>query len=763
MGIKYEHSEKPEQGTVGGIKYDPTLEEEFAPPAPQVQEMPVLDPASGAATGMTEEVTIKPPREYEDLPTAAEMPLRGAPTLGKRAQAIFGLGFSSTPEGAANIISKTIPSARFSHDKHGNPLVIVPDEEGNDQAYHLDKPGLNALDVSRFGMKAVPAGAAAVAAGALAPASAVGLPAAALVQGLTGGATSVAEDVISGALGSEEEVDLGKAGMGAAFGAAGPVVGDAFQSFRGLMKPDAFNSLPRGTQNYLKSFYEKFKAGDIPIPQDGRDMILDTAQGRALAQRIIKENPDSEASKMLTGMIAKRDAEAPARVLRDIDSAIGSASASEREAAEAIRQYMKTVSGEETNALNSANPIDPAPIVARIDQMLENAQGKTAAALKRIRSFFVEAEGTSGTSASRTPVTDANGRIIRYETTEAQPGKPPSYKNNPQAIENARTEIDSLINYGDEGLGIKAGELRGRESAIGSIRKDVSRLLKDNVPGYEELMGKFENAYALLKANEVAQNAFRKGAQAIRPDEVKLFLKNPEEAAAFRGSMRSLINERLRGTADDVMSLKSMLGGENDNARAIFEMTFGKRETNRLTRLVERELEYRNTSKLVGPVRGEAQGEEFANAFDKSTRDAISLGVAKDVSNLALQPANVALRSMKGTQGPAYREGLAKFLTAQPEELPAYMRGMKSSMDFEKDLARAQGLTPVAREAVYGSEGRPEERRFGGRTTRATGGAVNLMALSKAAKKQVTQVTEPLLNESDDSVAHALEIANKHI
>jgi len=49
------------------------------------------------------------------------------------------------------------------------------------------------------------------------------------------------------------------------------------------------------------------------------------------------------------------------------------------------------------------------------------------------------------------------------------------------------------------------------------------------------------------------------------------------------------------------------------------------------------------------------------------------------------------------------------------------------------------------------------------RQGRATGGAVNLMALSKAAKKHVTQSTEGLLNESDDTVAHALEIANKHI
>jgi len=51
----------------------------------------------------------------------------------------------------------------------------------------------------------------------------------------------------------------------------------------------------------------------------------------------------------------------------------------------------------------------------------------------------------------------------------------------------------------------------------------------------------------------------------------------------------------------------------------------------------------------------------------------------------------------------------------------------------------------------------------GNREGRATGGAVNLMALSKAAKKQVTQSTEALLNESDDTVARALEVANKHI
>jgi len=49
------------------------------------------------------------------------------------------------------------------------------------------------------------------------------------------------------------------------------------------------------------------------------------------------------------------------------------------------------------------------------------------------------------------------------------------------------------------------------------------------------------------------------------------------------------------------------------------------------------------------------------------------------------------------------------------------------------------------------------------RPGRATGGAVNLRALANAAKKHVTRSTQDLLNEHDDTVAKALEVANKHI
>jgi hypothetical protein len=51
----------------------------------------------------------------------------------------------------------------------------------------------------------------------------------------------------------------------------------------------------------------------------------------------------------------------------------------------------------------------------------------------------------------------------------------------------------------------------------------------------------------------------------------------------------------------------------------------------------------------------------------------------------------------------------------------------------------------------------------GNRMGRATGGAVNLTALAKSARKHVTLDTKPLLGEHDETVARALEVAGKHI
>ena len=81
-----------------------------------------------------------------------------------------------------------------------------------------------------------------------------------------------------------------------------------------------------------------------------------------------------------------------------------------------------------------------------------------------------------------------------------------------------------------------------------------------------------------------------------------------------------------------------------------------------------------------------------------------------------------------------------------------------------KSLAvRQQALTSSVAGQKEQEERLAPKERSGGRIGRATGGPVNLMALSKTAKKHVTQSTKDLLNEDDTTVARALEVANQHI
>ena len=113
-------------------------------------------------------------------------------------------------------------------------------------------------------------------------------------------------------------------------------------------------------------------------------------------------------------------------------------------------------------------------------------------------------------------------------------------------------------------------------------------------------------------------------------------------------------------------------------------------------------------------------------------------------------------------------ENIDKLLTRAMLE-PEFM------LELLKEAPRSANVRPsinltnqIAKGALVGEENAERPRTLtirgpGNRPTRATGGAVNLMALSKAAKKHVTRSTEDLLNESDDTVARALEVANKHI
>jgi len=545
-----------------------------------------------------------------------------------------------------------------------------------------------------------------------------------------------------------------------------------------LMAKDVFSDLSRGAQNYLKSISGKLQNGDIPVPKDGRDLLLDTRDFRGVAQKILKDNPDSEAAKLIIGTLEQRAKDAPTRVSAAVDSALGPMTVSEREADALYKSYMNVLSDQESPLLKNAPPINPANIVGRIDSMLETAQGKTADALKRVRGFFIESEGTAGTMGTRKPVYDPRtGALIRNEPVPATPGKAPVYVTDAQSLENARTELDSLIRYGDDTLGIKPNELKGKNSALSQVRKDLSSLLKKEVPGYEEVMGKFADVHDLIEANKLGQKIFSSGQHQLRPDEVKKIIADTADGDALRLSTRSLINNKLAGTADDVAGLKRILGGENDFARKSLELMFGKPEVARLMRTVEQELSYRETEKALGSVSAGAK-EAVGEQSYASTRESGSGKLIKEATTSALNLPETIYKAARGYRSEQYPTDLAKVMTAPAQELPAYMRGMQKSTDVLENVRRAQQfIAPEAEMAPYAtsSENRKKVKFAGGsvgRVGRAAGGKVGggqkhlvdrLMGLAEQAKKSTDNSTKPLLNAPDEAIVKALRVANQAI
>ena len=130
-------------------------------------------------------------------------------------------------EGMADIISKTLGDkfVRREADANGYPIIVSRGQDGQEQRGYVNKPGLDTQDVWRGFYGAAPYAVTGGIAGTALKGAGVGVNA--LAQGGAAAATSLAGDVGSGMQGSEQGVDITKAGVNAALGAAGPVAGMA--------------------------------------------------------------------------------------------------------------------------------------------------------------------------------------------------------------------------------------------------------------------------------------------------------------------------------------------------------------------------------------------------------------------------------------------------------------------------------------------------------------------------------------------------------
>ena len=307
-----------------------------------------------------------------------------------------------------------------------------------------------------------------------------------------------------------------------------------------------------------------------------------------------------------------------------------------------------------------------------------------------------------------------------------------------------KTEIAKIMGATDDATVTQmVGEVFGRKNAAQTMRNlaqatsgnpDAKAGLQKSVADY--IRGRFISTTeaGTSEANLIKSAQFQNFVRQNRRTLEQVFDKeqvNTMQALAddLHRSNRSLTGSALRGRSTTAQDIPAATEKAQSAWASIAKMTGPV-----VTGLAGQQL----TGTLTGALTGFAGGALAAIA--QSMRSAGMENVDQLIRDALLNPqlARELLRMAPGKAGPASTRTLSEAIAN------TLITGAKQPVQNEP-------LPPLT---IPGPGNRP---------TRATGGAVNLMALSKAAKKHVTRSTEDLLNESDDTVARALEVANKHI
>ena len=765
--IPYDDSEVQNPSDLGGGSFSYGADQPLPPEPPKKITVPNVD-VMGNPTGGEQEIEVPAPRKYEDLPTVASMP--DISTTSR-----LGIPLANTPEGIANILKKNDPDIKFSSDMYGNPTAV---KDG--KAYHLDYPGINKLSTEQFLEKGL------VSAPFFAGAALAGGPVSAPLTGaVAGGASTYATNYLANLAGAQEPLNLSEVGFNTLLGAAAPI-GGRILSKAGPVIPtaanlesyaagDAFNQLSRGTQTLLLNNGEKLRLMEAGQPfNSASDLVLDNPEFKGVAQDMVAQNTPTADSIIST--IKEREAARPQRVMSDVDQNIGQQTINEREMAQLLNGYKGVLSGELKPILDNAPPIDPSGVVAKIDDMLPTAKGDIKQALTKIRGMLVNKEGTPGTGPSVNPIIDPKtGNFIRNERIPATPATPPVYETSAEGLENARVAIDRMIKYGYQDGNVGLIPNAAKNPNVTAVRNSLSDLLKKQVPGYEDVMGKYSNIYDQMFANQRGDKLFAKGEDATHPELVQSLMNDPVTRDAFIVGARGAVNNVLTNSPSEMSGLVRAVGGNNANSviRTKLETVFGPDAVDNLVNLANREQNYKNTASSLESTYNNSRVNTGTNVSAQTREPIFTQHPVQQLYQAAVaQPANIAAEKVLGRTGPSYEKSMGDFLTAPASELPKYKTGYQNALKARGTaVGTSQAINPlISGPASQTFENKDNNEARGGRIERKHGGKVGhqhlvdrLMRLAERAKKEVNKGTEPLLNANDTAVAKALAVANKHI
>ena len=740
-------------------------------PTTQNVTVPDVDPSSGTATGYSTDIETKLIPPSEDYPDVLEMPLfkpayqKGkevnAPVSNKLA-ARTGLLYGNTVQGRINSLQSNLPTGYVSEDKYGNPLWVQ-----DNQKYHIDRPGSVQGPLTRTAAQTITA--APVVAGSLAllPETAPWALTAGMGAVANTGA-SLVQDIVGDLAGTKEQPDIAKAGISGLMGFGVPAGAAATKWISQIGLPEVWSQLPAGTKNWAMNFAKKIKSGDINVsPSHEADALLDQPEFLGAAEKIMDRNDTS--SNTIENMLKERQnpANVSDRLFADMDTNLGPLNTTERAMDQTLKTAKKAVGNKLTPALDSAGPLDVSSVVGDLDTQLETAKGSTAAALQKIRKMLVLDDGSPAVTPQRVPITDpTTGKIVRYEMQGAAPETPPIYETNAQALENARLEIDRLIKYGDETLGVKPNSFPSKDHAVANVRKGVSGVLKNDVAGYSDFMDEYSDIYSLLKANELGTNIFKRGANSLNPEQVNALLADPATGAAFKTGARGEFENVVRRSPNDAATLNKVTGGEGDYVRDNLYKVFGQDPIDNISAAAQRELHYQNVADSLLSRREAARKAAGAQSIENIGQGLLpeEKPVEKAYSTFLAKPVNYAVNFTRGQTGPRAYEGAADVLTKQGPQISEFTKALEQAAQQNKNINAIRNVgTGVSGTVLSQPPLTPDENRM----PRANGGSVidkkadALINETMRNQKLNSNHTEHMLSMPDDAIVQALNIAKQ--
>lgn len=505
-----------------------------------------------AAKALTEAVRGKQDERYKGTPAFSAGRANLTPEqLGRLLpDEAAGKATAYTDTGLGNILKKSLGEAFIGmvKDANGYPLITYRDKDGREVTEYVNKPGLDWQDIDRGVSTALPFLLTGGAAGAATRGA--GTAGRAVTQGTTAFGTSIGQDMAAAGLGSEEQVDAGRAALTAGAGAAAelvaPVASAGWRWFRGgkqylddagKLRPDA---AAKAREAGLEP--EQMSAVDIERFVAGLNVSADPAEVAVKVQTDRFGIPTTKGQRtkdpqLLTiekdaryGNLGQEAKDAMVRLDKEQAAAIEDAafaggvggrfapsrSTADRhpmvlgdavqDAAAKARQAAKDIEGRawagvrEITAKPEALDLMAPTIMQRLDVTIDEALTPVAARMEKDLAAFVS--GTMAPKSSATLLRQGEIKDILQMRRRLQSMQQAAQRGTPDARAAAQI-FDGFNEWLD--VASRQSLLNGDETAFGAMRSaiDISRELKGLFQPRSQ--GKLTPAAKII--NEVVENA----------------------------------------------------------------------------------------------------------------------------------------------------------------------------------------------------------------------------------------------------------------